>query len=93
MDNLLTIGTVVQTKLTKNLIMIVGIKQHNKKDDKSYDYAGLPYPQGYVDSKTFVLFNNDDIEKVEFLGYVNAQMQVYMDKALKIVNDKEKSNG
>lgn len=93
MDDILTIGSVVRTKLTKSLIMIVGIKQQCKKDNKSYDYAGLPYPQGYVDSKTFVLFNNDDIEEIVFLGFVNAQMQVYLEKVMKLFNDKEKGNG
>ncbi len=35
------------------------------------------YPEGYLTEKQIYLFNHDDVVKVEYLGYMNAEYQVF----------------
>lgn len=73
--NLLPVGSVVSLKEATKKIMIIGIAVNNESSNKVYDYIGVPFPEGYVDSETMFLFMHEDIEKIEFLGFVNAETQ------------------
>ena len=77
MKKLLPIGSVVTLKEGKKSLMIVGIMQ---KDDenKVYDYIACVYPEGYINSELFFLFNHEDIEAVRFVGYIDAESQAHM---------------
>lgn len=44
---------------------------------KPTDYIAIPYPEGYIDSETMFLFMQEDIENVSFVGFVDAQLQVF----------------
>ena len=41
------------------------------------NYIAIPYPEGYIDSETMFLFMQEDIENVSFVGFVDAEMQVF----------------
>ena len=60
---------------------VVTLKGATKKlmegDEKTYDYIAIPYPEGYIDSETMFLFMQEDIENVSFVGFVDAQLQVF----------------
>lgn len=72
---LLPNGSVVTLKgATKKLI---GIEVEMEGDEKTYDYIAIPYPEGYIDSETMFLFMQEDIENVSFVGFVDAQLQVF----------------
>lgn len=88
MKSVLTIGTVVKIKDTKKSVMIVGVKQINKKDKKLYDYIAVPYPEGFINAETFIVFDNKDIEDINYFGYLNSEMQVYLTK-IKELQDKD----
>lgn len=77
MKKLLPIGTVVTLKEGKKSLMIIGIMQ---KDDenKVYDYIACVYPEGYINSELFFLFNHEDIETVRFVGFIDAESQAHM---------------
>lgn len=74
--NLLPIGSVVKLEEAEKALLIIGIAIEREEGD-SFDYMGVPYPEGYIDSETMFLFNHKDIEKVEFLGYINAEAQAF----------------
>lgn len=73
--NLLPVGSVVALKGATKKIMIIGIAVNNESSGTMYDYIGVPFPEGYIDSETMFLFMHEDIEKIEFLGFVNAEAQ------------------
>lgn len=76
MKKYLPIGTVVQLREAKKSLMIIGALE-TTNDGREYDYISCPFPEGYVDEETFFLFNQEDIEKVHFVGYVNTESQQF----------------
>ena len=73
--NLFPIGTVVTVKDANKSMMIIGVLPEN--DGKRYDYIAVLYPEGYLTEKQIYLFNHDDVVKVEYLGYMSAEYQVF----------------
>lgn len=75
--NLLPIGSVVLLKEADKRLMIYGIKQVNGEDGKIYDYIGCLYPEGSIDAEYTFLFQHEDIEKVDFVGYMDSEFQIF----------------
>ena len=73
--NLFPIGTVVTVKDANKSMMIIGVLPEN--DGKRYDYIAVLYPEGYLTEKQIYLFNHVDVVKVEYLGHMNAEYQVF----------------
>ena len=71
------LGTVVMLKEATKSLMIIGIMQRDTEGNQ-YDYVSVMYPEGYLNEEAFFLFNHEDIEKVLFVGFVNAESQTYM---------------
>ena len=79
-DKYLPIGSVVLLKGGKKRAMITGfcsVAQENQ--DKIYDYSGCLYPEGHIGQDHLYLFNHEDIEKIEFVGFVDSEFQVFQD--------------
>lgn len=68
MKDLLPIGSVVVLKKGTKKLMIMGRLQLNVKEKKLYDYAGCLWPEGYMDKEHCYVFNNDDIDRLYYLG-------------------------
>ena len=68
MKDLLPIGSVVVLKKGTKKLMIIGRLQQNVKTKKLYDYAGCLWPEGYLDKEYSYVFNNDDIDRLYYLG-------------------------
>lgn len=68
MKDLLPIGSVVVLKKGTKKLMIIGRLQLNVKTKKLYDYAGCLWPEGYMDKEHSYVFNNDDIDRLYYLG-------------------------
>lgn len=66
-DNLFPLGTVVIVKGYEGYIMITG-RLIEAADDSYYEYSGCPFPEGIVSENHF-LFNGEDIEAVNFIGF------------------------
>lgn len=73
--NLLPIGSVVTLKGGTKKLSIMGILVGN--GSVSYDYVAVPSPEGFIDEEHTYLFNHEDIGKVEYLGYMNAEYQLF----------------
>lgn len=77
MKDLLPIGSVILPKEATKSLLIVGIMQADE-DGNSYDYICVPFPEGYINAETFFLLNHEDVEKVYFVGCINAESQTYI---------------
>lgn len=77
MKELLPIGSIVLLKEATKSLMIVGMMQRDD-EGREYDYIAVVFPEGYIDSETFFLFNHEDIVDVRFVGCINAESQTYM---------------
>lgn len=77
MKALLAIGSVVTLTGATKKLMIIGALIQKKDENKVYDYMGIPYPEGYIDAQTMFLFMHEDVERVDYVGYVNAEHQAF----------------
>lgn len=89
----LPIGTVVTLENEEHKVMIIGVLQFESEDRSVlYDYSGVLYPEGLLDSKEDYLFNKEDIEEIHYLGYNSEEqeeIQKYIEEALEKYNDLE----
>lgn len=86
----LPIGTVVILKGAVKKLMIVGYAQEAQTEDeqgnkKIWDYAAILYPEGYLSSDQFFLFDTNQIDKVFYMGYVDDEQKEFMQNLEKII--------
>lgn len=66
----LPIGSVVLLKNGKKRVMIYGRKvKVDGESEEIYDYVGCLYPEGMINSKNVILFNQEQIQLVYFIGF------------------------
>ena len=73
--NLLPVGSVVLNKNADKKLMIIGILIES--EGLRHDYIAVTYPEGCMDAQHLYAFNHEDIEKVEFIGFVDAEFQLF----------------
>ena len=73
MKELLPLGSVVILKGAEKRLMICGRIQTNVATNEVYDYSACPYPEGLISSKEIIMFNNESIEKVYFIGFQDTE--------------------
>ena len=82
MNELLPIGTVVLLKNSQKRVMIVGLYQKGGKEPtRVWDYAGVIFPEGYIDGEHLLLFNNDQIVQIFAIGYQDVEQINFLTKA------------
>lgn len=72
----LPIGTVVLLQKAIKKIMIIGIMPSRMTEDSlvsEYDYLGVTYPEGFMNTDALLLFNHEQICDVVFTGYHNPE--------------------
>jgi len=69
MNLALPIGSVVRLTAFDRYVMVTGVKQIEVESDKKWDYCGCFYPQGVINSRELVLFDEADIASFHFLGF------------------------
>ncbi len=84
MKDLLPVGSVVLLKDATKKLMIIGILQVNPNENKTFDYLGVPYPEGFVGADNNFLFNHNDINDIIFVGYTNPERDIFI-KALDVL--------
>ena len=77
-EEILPIGTVVKLKGGKKRLMIHGIKQTQVETGEEFDYAAVLYPEGNLGKEFQYLFNQGNIEKVEFRGYEDEEREQFI---------------
>ena len=73
--NLLPVGSVVLNKNANKKLMIIGILIES--EGIRHDYIAVTYPEGFMDAQHLYAFNHEDIEKVEFIGFIDAEFQLF----------------
>lgn len=73
--NLLPVGSVVLNKDADKRLMIIGILIENQ--GIRHDYIAVTYPEGFMDAQRLYVFNHEDIASVEFIGYMDAEFQIF----------------
>ena len=90
MKDYLPVGSVVSIKEGKKPLVIMGYKtkpQNNKiykgneeiESDRIFDYCGVLFPEGVIDTNVMAVFNKDDIEAVLFEGYKTEETNLLFD--------------
>lgn len=89
MKDLLPIGSVVALKDTDKALMIIGILPRNGETVR--DYVGVLYPEGFISSDMFLVFDHKDIEVTLFRGFYGGTLwdQVLM-RAEQVMRNVEK---
>lgn len=87
MKKYLPIGSVVLLKESQKRIMIVGVKQKQVGSDKVWDYSACLYPEGILDPDKLFLFDNEQIERLYFVGLQDGEGLAFSQK-LSLLDDK-----
>jgi len=90
---LLPIGSVVLVGNSKKKVMIVGLCQKGGAEGKLWDYAGVVFPEGYIDPNKMFLFNNEQITQIYALGYQDAEQIAFKEKADAMMQELRKEEG
>ncbi len=91
-NDVLPIGTVVLLKGGSKKIMINGHLQVKVSDKEVvYDYSGVDYPEGQLNTETSYLFNKSIIERILYLGY-NSDEQSQLQKKINEIKKKQNKN-
>jgi hypothetical protein len=87
--DLLPVGSVVLLNGADKRLMIYGVLQLNPEDGVQYDYLGCLYPEGYVGLEQTYLFNSDDIQNVEFVGFASDEHQQFVERLAQILQESD----
>ncbi|MBE5858637.1 MAG: DUF4176 domain-containing protein [Butyrivibrio sp.] len=81
---LLPIGSVVLLKGGNKRLMVCGRIQTKGGDDTVYDYSGCYFPEGMIDSDRMFFFNNENIERIYFIGLQDEEELALTEKILEL---------
>lgn len=76
----LPIGSVVILKEGTKRIMVIGYSCIDINTSQTYDYSACLYPEGLLSSDKILMFNHDQIEKVDYIGFLNLEAQLFIDR-------------
>lgn len=78
MKNPLPIGSVVRLKDAEKRIMIVGLNQREAETVKVWDYSAVLYPEGVNDSDSLLLFDEEQLDGLFFVGFQDAESLAFL---------------
>ncbi len=82
MTGLLPIGSIVRLKEGTMNIMITGYAQRKINQPGSFfDYAACPHPHGVTSADKTILFNQEDLDSVLSIGYIDDESLKFMENA------------
>lgn len=92
-EKYLPIGTVVLLKNGSKRVMINGFCTiDSSKPEKVYDYAGVLFPEGSLSSDQALLFDHEQIDRIDHLGLIDEEETTFKTKLKQIIsaNDQNK---
>ena len=89
MKSLLPIGSVVLMNGGQKRLMICGRVQTDVETNTTYDYSACYYPDGIINSKELFLFNNENIQKIFFIGFQDGEELLFREFLDSEINSKE----
>ena len=87
---LLPIGSVVLVKEANKRMMIIGLLQVS--DGQTFDYMAVLYPEGYLSDEQLYLFNHEDIEELNFVGYIDSEHQLFRNELEELLNEEDEED-
>lgn len=75
----LPLGSIILPAKSTKRVMIVGRYQKNMETGNIFDYSAVKYPEGYLGSNQLIMFNNEQIDEVFFVGYTDEQEGIMHD--------------
>lgn len=88
-NEFLSIGTIVKTSNSENLLMIIGYSMYKYSNGiEKYDYSVCDYPIGILFSNSIKGINHTDIEKIIYEGYRNSDTERFI-KDLDLLYNKD----
>ena len=88
----LPVGSVVLLKGGTKRVMVTGFcSVDNDNQEKMYDYTGCLYPEGIINSNEICLFDDEQIEKVFFKGYIDFEELKFKNNLSKTLKNMEDS--
>ena len=81
-------GSVVLLKGAEKRLMICGWLQQ-KADGSLFDYSGCLYPEGIISSDELVLFNDEDIEHLFYLGMQDSEQMAFSSNVKKRLEEEK----
>ncbi len=89
-EDYLPLGSIVLLKDARRQLMVIGYSALDMKNKKMFDYAGVLYPEGFLDSSLNLLFNHSQIDKIINIGYTDDFAKKYLEELNKA--NKNKTN-
>ena len=84
-DQLLPIGSIVRLKEGEKRLMIFGYDQVNPETEEAFDYSGVFYPEGNIGLESIFMFNHENIEELQFIGYSDIERDAFMANVAEVV--------
>lgn len=85
-SEILPIGSVVLLKNSTKKLMIMGLLQARPEDMKRvYDYCGCVYPEGYMNPNNLYLFDEEQIERICYRGFVDGEQEDFLNRVREIL--------
>ena len=82
----LPIGTVVLLQNGTHRVMITGFCVMSEENGDMFDYTGVMYPEGMLNSQQSLVFNHKQIKKVFAIGYSDQEEKEFKKELLKTLN-------
>ena len=76
---LLPIGSVVRLKEAESSLMIIGYFPVGQgRPDYVWDYAGVVFPGGCLDTTQTLQFDKEQIEEIQYIGYEDEEQHHFI---------------
>jgi hypothetical protein len=82
MDFVVPIGSVISVRGFEKRVMVAGVRQVEEETGKTWDYCGCFYPEGVINSRELVLFDQKHIDSLYFLGFRDGEGLLFTRKLL-----------
>lgn len=93
LDKYLPVGSIVLlTGGTKRLMVTGYCMQTEERPGVIYDYSGCLYPEGVIRSDVTSVFNHDQIERIDFVGFTDDEGKSFTDELNNKLKDVQEHN-
>ena len=76
---LLPLGSVVRLKEAERSLMVIGyFSVGHSRPDYVWDYVGVVFPAGCLDTTQTYQFDKEQIEEIQYIGYEDEEQQQFI---------------
>ena len=86
-SGLLPPGSVVLLEGAIRRLQIIGLAQADEKTFELFDYAAVPFPEGYSGKDAVIRFQRKDVEKIYAVGHLDENVYELLDAAEQRLDD------